>query len=850
MRNLLSKKDLKKINKFFSVISIVGLVFNIFFTNFSFLENVPLVSAQDLCQVPVDVVMVLDTSGSMTDGGNGSICEWTYLDFVGDSYQWVDHTELGLTQSACNSRCLSSDEFCQAPPVYTPATLSKIESAKVAAKDFLNYTGPNDQSALLAFNDSASLVKQLSSNHLDTKSAIDGLTTGGATNIGEAIEFSSAELGSDRTNPQAVKAMILLTDGKANKPNGDGTGENPADVAYAEAKAVEAAALGYKIFTIGLGTAGEINETMLQNIANTTGAQYYHTDNGDDLSGIYDQIAFTVCNQYGSISGCKYSDVNNNGLIDEDEPKLSGWGIVLAGDFSDTQITDENGCYSFAGLSVGNYTLAEGANIEKQPYTQVWPVGNLHQVSLAEGENLTNFDFANYLPLEEPAANNIISGYKYQDNDGVASTTDDWLGVSGWIINLFISQNTSTSLYSTTTDSLGYFEFNNLTAGDYQLTEDLVADWVQLSAPSAVNLIGTSTVSSNNNFVNYYNSEEPAVCGNGEIEEDEVCDDGDLNGTGGHCNLTCDGQTIILSGGGGGGGIPPGLTIYNESSNVEVSGTSAIITWQTNYYSTSRVIYATENEPHSFDYSNPPNYGYAHSTIDDLNMVTAHQVELTDLIPSTLYYYRVISHASPDTVGLSYTFVTPAVKPEEPKENETENKTEPNPDQVLTLNNNGNIPGGSIQNNLNSNNNSSGEGSQLEDQPSNNQEQTGQVAGGQVAGEQEACNYWPWWITAIMLIIYLILMALNYVDRFNKELTNFKKRSSRLFALLLIILPAVVYLSSSGFAWWAWPLIAVAYIIVLIAYIADLYSSNYWRLSIIITLYLLLMFSLLKMFVC
>lgn len=111
---------------------------------------------------------------------------------------------------------------------------------------------------------------------------------------------------------------------------------------------------------------------------------------------------------------------------------------------------------------------------------------------------------------------------------------------------------------------------------------------------------------------------------------------------------------------GSGGGAPLGLMISNDANiNIlSLTADSVIITWQTNYFSTSRVIYAAENEAHDFDYGNPSNYGYAHSTADDLTKVTYHQVRLTGLTPDTLYYYRVISHASPDTVGRSYAFRT------------------------------------------------------------------------------------------------------------------------------------------------------------------------------------------------
>ena len=301
--------------------------------------------------------------------------------------------------------------------------------------------------------------------------------------------------------------------------------------------------------------------------------------------------------------------------------------------------------------------------------------------------------------------------------------------------------------------------------------------------------------------------------------------------------------TITISGtNGSGGGSVTELIIFNER-DLNVSEGTADITWQTNHLSTSRIIYSAESEPHDFNYLNPPNYGYAHSTVEDPSLVTFHQMNLTGLMPGTLYYYRVISHASPDTVSLSYIFTTSDSKPEvltETAETGEGQLSAPNQGQGQ-----GAVLGLSSEVNQGEGSGDVSEENQPETLLENNQENNGQVA-----GEQEICNSWPWWLIIIMLLDYLILMALNYLDKSNKELTNLKKRLSFVFALLLIALPILVYFFSVSFVWWSWLIVIVAYAIVLIAYAYDLRSNNYWRLNIIITLYLLLMIALLKMFSC
>ena len=126
-------------------------------------------------------------------------------------------------------------------------------------------------------------------------------------------------------------------------------------------------------------------------------------------------------------------------------------------------------------------------------------------------------------------------------------------------------------------------------------------------------------------------------------------------------------STNTTGGGGGGGGgsngIPGGyhgLLITNEAvieTKLEDDNTAtAIIAWLTNYAATSQVIYGDETGgPYSLDIS-APNFGYPNSTPEDPTKVTSHNVVITGLAPGVTYRYRVVSHASPATVGYEKTF--------------------------------------------------------------------------------------------------------------------------------------------------------------------------------------------------
>jgi len=89
--------------------------------------------------------------------------------------------------------------------------------------------------------------------------------------------------------------------------------------------------------------------------------------------------------------------------------------------------------------------------------------------------------------------------------------------------------------------------------------------------------------------------------------------------------------------------------ITGESSS-NATTDSIIISWTTNEPATSRVVYGTTS--HS-TLGLAPNYGYSNSTIEDSNKVTAHSVTISGLIAGTTYYFRTVSHGSPESVSSS-----------------------------------------------------------------------------------------------------------------------------------------------------------------------------------------------------
>ena len=154
-------------------------------------------------------------------------------------------------------------------------------------------------------------------------------------------------------------------------------------------------------------------------------------------------------------------------------------------------------------------------------------------------------------------------------------------------------------------------------------------------------------------------------------EETDVCQNLDgvqtsvpegFTESGGQCTQT---PPPPGGGGGGGGGGASFLIIHSENTGDKTSQT-VLVTWFTNHPATSRVVYDTV----SHTALGPlPNYGYAFSTIEDPALVTFHSALITGLLPDTTYYFRPISHGSPEVYGIelsSTTISAPLTTPEEP----------------------------------------------------------------------------------------------------------------------------------------------------------------------------------------
>jgi Ca-activated chloride channel family protein len=177
--------------------------------------------------------------------------------------------------------------------------VNRVNMAKSVLKSFIDKR-PNDRIGLVVFAAQAFIATPLTLDHDYLQENLARLEIGSinqdATAIGDALTTAVNRL---RDLKSKSKIIILATDGENNSGKVD-------PMLAAEA----AAALGVKIYTVGIGEQGEapmpaqdmfgsktyrmvpvdVDEATLQKIAAKTGGRYYRADNAEKFKQIYDEI--------------------------------------------------------------------------------------------------------------------------------------------------------------------------------------------------------------------------------------------------------------------------------------------------------------------------------------------------------------------------------------------------------------------------------------------------------------------------------------------------------------------------------------------------------------------------------
>jgi len=162
---------------------------------------------------------------------------------------------------------------------------TKLDAAKEAANMFIdNLNMTRDRVGISSFSTTATLKSPLINNFAEAKSKINGLKAEGYTNIGDGICKANLEFDAHGRQEDTLWVIILLSDGKANRP----PDKDPRE--YALNQAENSSTMDIRIYTVGLGAKSDIDESLLEEIAGN-GGRYYYAPSASDLTDIYTTIA-------------------------------------------------------------------------------------------------------------------------------------------------------------------------------------------------------------------------------------------------------------------------------------------------------------------------------------------------------------------------------------------------------------------------------------------------------------------------------------------------------------------------------------------------------------------------------
>jgi Ca-activated chloride channel family protein len=148
---------------------------------------------------------------------------------------------------------------------------------------------PQDSVALYAFATDVSELTPFTSRVKQVDSAINQVTTGGATSLYDAIYLGAKAL----INRQGRKVMVLITDG----------GDTASSIGYKEAlrAAQQSEALVYSLIDVPVESSAGRNtggEHALIQISNDTGGKYFYAANVYQLEKAFEQISDDLRTQY------------------------------------------------------------------------------------------------------------------------------------------------------------------------------------------------------------------------------------------------------------------------------------------------------------------------------------------------------------------------------------------------------------------------------------------------------------------------------------------------------------------------------------------------------------------------
>ena len=196
---------------------------------------------------------------------------------------------------------------------------------------------------------------------------------------------------------------------------------------------------------------------------------------------------------HNNLSGTVYFDANDNGVQDSGETGIAGATLALTGTndlgqaINQTITSSANGSYSFTDLRPGNYSITETTppgfidgkdtvgTTNGVTNGQLSPPDSIVNISLDGCHSGIGYDFGE----KKQAAVHTLGGFVYQDCNNNGVFDDGEPPIANVVITLTGADVNGASVSLTaTTDVHGQYQFANLNAGTYTLTEQQPAGFL------------------------------------------------------------------------------------------------------------------------------------------------------------------------------------------------------------------------------------------------------------------------------------------------------------------------------------------------------------------------------------
>lgn len=373
---------------------------------------------------PIDVVLVLDVSGSMSQDFRSTKFIATYdTSNHNKSYSYyVIKNNRYIEVSWCN-RCNAFTDGCfnffghhhgekfipktsendntaNAVQFYVAEiTSTKMDALKLAVNKFINTIADKNKDsriAIVTFSDNAIIKNQLTSVSTgisDLRNTVNSLRADGSTAADYGLEKAKSVFSDDTSNTGHQRVVIMFTDGEPNHYNG--FDYDVANNAINHAKTLKSAAYGAKVYTIGIFKNANVGSDLPD----------------DDRNGRTNRYMHLVSSNYPT--AVSMTEIGTDGAVTNGYYKVASDASTLSDAF--TQIGDAvgNPAITLGSTSVltdvvaGNFTAP--ANADVKVYT-----ADYNGSKFADRDDWD--DITSSVSVDITGQNVTVSGFDYSAN--------------------------------------------------------------------------------------------------------------------------------------------------------------------------------------------------------------------------------------------------------------------------------------------------------------------------------------------------------------------------------------------------------------------------------------------------